>query len=54
MPGAMGVPGAAGPAWLREQGVPSVDLHATDEGRPLHTRLGFTSGTGMEPRFDRP
>lgn len=54
MLGATGVPGAAGPAWLREQGVPAVDLHATDEGRPLHTRFGFTSGRGTERWFDRP
>jgi GNAT superfamily N-acetyltransferase len=40
--------------WLRAQGVPSVDLHATEQGRPLYTRFGFTSGTGMELRFDRP
>ncbi|MFJ9035998.1 GNAT family N-acetyltransferase [Streptomyces sp. NPDC102406] len=28
--------------WYRERGVRRIDLHATDQGEPLYTSLGFT------------
>ena len=34
-------------AWCREQGFRSVYLHASDQGRPLYTALGFTAATEM-------
>jgi GNAT superfamily N-acetyltransferase len=37
--------------WTREQGIDSLVLHASDEGRALYERLGFIATTEM--RFDR-
>jgi len=34
-------------AWARENGVESLVLHASDEGRPLYERLGFVSTNEM-------
>ena len=33
--------------WTREQGIDSLVLHASDEGRALYDRLGFTATTEM-------
>ena len=38
-------------AWTREQGIDSLVLHASDEGRALYERLGFIATTEM--RFNR-
>jgi GNAT superfamily N-acetyltransferase len=32
-------------AWFEEQGVPTVDLHATPYGEPLYRSFGFTEAT---------
>lgn len=37
--------------WTREQGIDSLVLHASDEGRALYERLGFIATTEM--RFSR-
>ena len=37
--------------WTREQGIDSLLLHASDEGRALYERLGFIATTEM--RFNR-
>jgi len=37
-------------AWTREQGIESVALHASDEGRALYERLGFIATTEMRLR----
>jgi len=37
--------------WTREQGIDSLVLHASDEGRALYERLGFVATTEM--RFSR-
>jgi GNAT superfamily N-acetyltransferase len=37
--------------WTREQGIDSLVLHASDEGRALYERLGFIATTEM--RFNR-
>ncbi|HVH10641.1 MAG TPA: GNAT family N-acetyltransferase [Gemmatimonadales bacterium] len=34
-------------AWCREQGIESLVLHASDEGRPLYQKLGFTPTNEM-------
>jgi GNAT superfamily N-acetyltransferase len=34
-------------AWTREQGIATVVLHASNEGRPLYERLGFTPTNEM-------
>lgn len=36
--------------WCRENGIESVVLHASDEGRPLYEKLGFTPTNEM--RYD--
>src|SRR5204863_1686832 len=33
--------------WTREEGIDSLVLHASDEGRALYDRLGFTATTEM-------
>jgi GNAT superfamily N-acetyltransferase len=38
-------------AWLKEQGFASVNLHASDEGRPLYEKLGFEATNEMRLRF---
>jgi GNAT superfamily N-acetyltransferase len=37
--------------WLKEQGFPSVSLHASDEGRHLYEELGFKATNQMRLRF---
>lgn len=37
-------------AWTREQGIESVALHASGEGRALYERLGFIATTEMRLR----
>ncbi len=37
--------------WLKEQGFPSVSLHASDEGRALYEQLGFKATNEMRLRF---
>jgi GNAT superfamily N-acetyltransferase len=37
--------------WLKEQGFPSVALHASDEGRHLYEELGFKATNEMRLRF---
>jgi len=39
-------------AWVRERGLQSVNLHASDEGRPLYEKLGFAATNEMRLRFD--
>ncbi len=39
-------------AWVREQGLRSVNLHASSEGRPLYEKLGFEPTNEMRLRFD--
>jgi len=38
--------------WIKQQGLRSVNLHASDEGRPLYERLGFESTNEMRLKFD--
>jgi GNAT superfamily N-acetyltransferase len=40
-------------AWVKQQGLRSVNLHASDEGRPLYEKLGFEATNEMRLRFDR-
>jgi GNAT superfamily N-acetyltransferase len=40
-------------AWVKEQGLRSVNLHASDEGRPLYEKLGFEATNEMRLRFDK-
>ena len=40
-------------AWVKEQGLRSVNLHASDEGRHLYEKLGFEATNEMRLRFDR-
>jgi GNAT superfamily N-acetyltransferase len=40
-------------AWVKEQGLRSVNLHASDEGRHLYERLGFAATNEMRLRFDK-
>jgi GNAT superfamily N-acetyltransferase len=35
-------------AWCRDEGFPSVTLHATDAGRPLYESLGFEPSNEMK------
>jgi GNAT superfamily N-acetyltransferase len=35
-------------AWCRDNGVESVVLHASNEGRPLYEKLGFTATNEMQ------
>ncbi len=39
-------------AWVKERGLRSVNLHASDEGRPLYEKLGFAATNEMRMRFD--
>ena len=41
-------------AWLRQQGLRSVNLHASAEGRHLYEKLGFENTNEMRLRFDAP
>lgn len=38
--------------WCRDNGIESLVLHASDEGRPLYERLGFTPTNEMRYRGD--
>jgi len=38
-------------AWLKEQGLRSVHLHASSEGRPLYEKLGFENTNEMRLKF---
>jgi GNAT superfamily N-acetyltransferase len=38
-------------AWLKEQGLRSVNLHASSEGRPLYEKLGFENTNEMRLKF---
>ncbi len=38
----------------RKRGVPTVVLHASPQGKPLHEKLGFTSTDEMMLRLDLP
>jgi len=40
-------------AWVKQQGLRSVNLHASDEGRHLYEKLGFDATNEMRLRFDR-
>src|SRR5437016_2392799 len=40
--------------WTREQGIDSLVLHASDDGRALYERLGFISTTEMRLRNASP
>ena len=40
-------------AWVKEQGLRSVNLHASDEGRPLYEKLRFEATNEMRLRLDR-
>jgi GNAT superfamily N-acetyltransferase len=37
--------------WVKERGLRSVNLHASDEGRRLYENLGFTTTNEMRLRF---
>ena len=39
-------------AWLKEQGLRAVNLHASAEGRSLYERLGFEATNEMRLKFD--
>ena len=39
-------------AWVKEQGFRSVNLHASNQGRPLYEQLGFEATNEMRLRFD--
>jgi GNAT superfamily N-acetyltransferase len=39
-------------AWVKEQGLRSVNLHASAEGRHLYEKLGFEATNEMRLRFD--
>ncbi len=41
-------------AWVKEQGFRSVNLHASNEGRPLYEKLGFEATNEMRRRFELP
>jgi len=38
-------------AWVKEQGLRSVNLHASEEGRPLYEKLGFEATNEMRLMF---
>ncbi len=38
-------------AWVKQQGLRSVNLHASKEGRPLYEKLGFEATNEMRLRF---
>jgi GNAT superfamily N-acetyltransferase len=40
-------------AWVKEEGLRSVNLHASDDGRPLYEKLGFEPTNEMRLKFDR-
>ena len=39
-------------AWVKEQGLGAVNLHASVEGRVLYEKLGFENTNEMRLRFD--
>ena len=41
-------------AWARQQGLRSVNLHASKEGRPLYEKMGFEPTNEMRLWFDKP
>ena len=40
-------------AWVKQQGLRSVNLHASDEGLHLYEKLGFEATNEMRLRFDK-
>ena len=38
--------------WLRAQGLRSVNLHASQEGRHLYEKMGFEATNEMRLKFD--
>jgi GNAT superfamily N-acetyltransferase len=38
-------------AWAKQQGLHSINLHASDEGRPSYEKLGFEATNEMRLRF---
>jgi hypothetical protein len=38
-------------AWLKDQGFTAVNLHASQEGRPLYDSLGFEATNEMRLKF---
>jgi GNAT superfamily N-acetyltransferase len=40
--------------WVKQHGLRSVNLHASDEGRLLYEKLGFKATSEMRLRFDGP
>ncbi len=40
-------------AWIKQQGLHGVNLHASEEGRSLYEKLGFEPTNEMRLRFDR-
>jgi hypothetical protein len=38
--------------WIKKRGLRSVNLHASDEGRPLYEKLGFSATNEMRLKFD--
>jgi GNAT superfamily N-acetyltransferase len=40
-------------AWVKQQGLRSANLHASDQGRLLYEKLGFEATNEMRLRFDR-
>src|ERR1035438_1830461 len=39
-------------AWVKQQGLRAVNLHASDEGRSLYEQLGFETTNEMRLKFD--
>lgn len=39
-------------AWVKEQSLRSVNLHASKQGRHLYEKLGFEATNEMRLRFD--
>ena len=40
-------------AWVKDHGLRSVNLHASDEGRQLYEKLGFAATNEMRLKFDQ-
>ena len=39
--------------WARQRGLEAINLHASDEGRPLYEKMGFEATNEMRLKFDR-